>query len=112
VLRICIVALTCAVASGAAAPADPVFTLNWGGRQRSYILHVPPSTDTRPRPLVIALHGGASTAAGMQRYSGLDDAAFKHHFVVAYPDGSGRRRRALTWNAGLCCGFAMTRRGE
>ncbi|MEL0028047.1 MAG: alpha/beta fold hydrolase, partial [Perlucidibaca sp.] len=35
------------------------------------------------------------------------DKAAQAGFMVAYPEGSGRFGRLLTWNAGSCCGYAQ-----
>jgi polyhydroxybutyrate depolymerase len=40
----------------------------------------------------------------------MDGLADRAGFVVVYPDGTGRFRRFLTWNAGTCCGNAMIER--
>lgn len=75
-------------------------TIEVGGVQRSYLLHVP--TDLADDPaLVVMLHGGLGSAAQAQRSYGWNVAADAAGFVVAYPDGDGR-----TWNAGDCCGAA------
>jgi polyhydroxybutyrate depolymerase len=82
-------------------------TITVGGVERSYLVHVPASYDRRRAyPLVLAFHGGASNPAVMRRFSGLDEKADEAGFVVAYPSGSGRLPRALTWDAGKCCGYA------
>ena len=36
----------------------------------------------------------------------MDATADRDGFVVVYPNGTGRGTRALTWNAGGCCGAA------
>lgn len=72
--------------------------------ERAYIVHVPPGSGMRPLPLVINLHGGGGNAENQQRYSGMDRVADREHFVVVYPDGTGRLKRMLVWNAGTCCG--------
>lgn len=59
-----------------------------------------------PAALVIALHGGGGNAATMApRWL---DLARREGFVVAFPEGVGRTERAGTWNAGGCCGHAMS----
>src|SRR5689334_25291777 len=51
-------------------------TLEFGGRTRSYILHLPPSmpssTAGAPLPLVLAFHGGGDTAADMEQLTNFD----------------------------------------
>jgi polyhydroxybutyrate depolymerase len=56
---------------------------------------------------VLAFHGGGSNAEQMVRFCGLNEKADKEGFIVVYPNGAGRFRRALTWNGGNCCGYAM-----
>jgi polyhydroxybutyrate depolymerase len=92
----------------ALAPGDHVRRLAHGGRERSYVLHVPPGASLAPRPLLLAFHGGGGNGPGFQRYAGLDPLADRDGWLVAYPNGSSRLfdGRLLTWNAGDCCGFA------
>ena len=37
----------------------------------------------------------------------MDVTAERYGFVAVYPNGTGRGTRALTWNAGGCCGCAV-----
>ena len=71
--------------------------------ERSYIVHVPAAQGALP--VVINLHGGGSNAESQQRYSGMDAVADREHFIVVYPNVTGRGR-FLVWNAGTCCGRA------
>jgi polyhydroxybutyrate depolymerase len=71
--------------------------------ERSYIAHIPAAQGALP--VVINLHGGGSNAESQQRYSGMDVVADREHFIVVYPNGTGRGR-FLVWNAGTCCGRA------
>lgn len=94
-----------ALALAAVAPARPpadkpvaVRKLKSGGRERSYLVHVPKGLDPKaPAPLVVVYHGAAMTGRVMRAYTGLDAYADEHRFVVAYPDGTGLIQ---TWNAG------------
>lgn len=93
---------------------DQVRTLAHGGQQRLYLIHVPPGLDqSRPAPLVVALHGGGGHAEYMAddtRY-GLLGAADRNGFIVVFPNGDSRfpGGRLATWNAGGCCGEARDR---
>jgi polyhydroxybutyrate depolymerase len=85
-------------------PGDHRIRLRHEGRERTYLVHLPP----RHRgglPLVLSFHGGGGNAAGQQRHTRMDAVADRERFVVAYPDGTGRAG-LLTWNAGDCCGLA------
>lgn len=90
-------------------PGDHELSLQVGGRERSYLLHMPPSYDgKRPVPLVIVLHGGGGNAQTTARMTGFSEKSDKEGFVVVYPNGSGRlKTRLLTWNSGNCCGYAL-----
>jgi polyhydroxybutyrate depolymerase len=86
-------------------PGDYKRSLPFGGRERSYVLHVPPAyTGQKPLPLVIVLHGRGGNAQNAMRMSGMSEKADKNGFIVAYPDGTGFLQ---TWNAGNCCGSAL-----
>ncbi len=73
-------------------------TRQFGGLHRTYHLYVPAGLDgNRPVPLVIVLHGGGGTGAGMEQLTrgGLNRLADRDGFIVAYPDGLDRH-----WNDG------------
>jgi polyhydroxybutyrate depolymerase len=91
--------LVCAVApraQTAGVDADRDETLQSGGHERAYHVHLPPDAKTgRPRPLVLVFHGGGGTGLGAARLYGFNQLADARGFLVAYPDGIGRR-----WNDG------------
>jgi polyhydroxybutyrate depolymerase len=78
------------------------------GRERSYLLHVPPAYDgVTPLALVLVFHGGGGRAENAVRMTHLDDVADEHGFLAVFPNGSGRLSDVLlTFNAGTCCGYA------
>lgn len=89
-------------------PGNHRRTLFHENRERSYLVHVPATYDgSQPWPVVFAFHGGATDAAAMIRFCGLNEKADKSNFIVVYPNGTGRREHLFTWNAGTCCGYAM-----
>jgi polyhydroxybutyrate depolymerase len=57
------------------------------GRTREYLVHVPSAPNGS---LVLAFHGGGSSAAQLQRITGLDALADREHFIVAYPEAVER----------------------
>lgn len=62
------------------------------GRERTYLVHLPPGYDgTRAAPLVLLLHGAGGDGAGTQRLSGFDAVADANGLIAVYPDGVGRR---------------------
>lgn len=86
---------------------DYELAIQRGGKTRSYLLHVPPHPTTgRPLPLLMAFHGGGSSAAGMKNHYGIDRIADRFGYVVAYPNGSG-----LVKGGGLTCGSTRTHIG-
>ncbi|HEY0780235.1 MAG TPA: PHB depolymerase family esterase [Gemmatirosa sp.] len=90
-----------------ARPGETTFhTVRFGGRQRSFLLHLPP----RPRrttPLLLAFHGYQANANVMEETTGLDAVADRHGWAVAYLNGTGGVHYFdLAWNAITCCGAA------
>ena len=102
--------LAWALAAGVG-PGDHEFAVRVQGRERTYLVHVPPSYDgSRPFPLVLSYHGGGTNAKVQARFSGLDKKADSAGFIVVHPNGTGRSASLLTWNAGKCCLYAMLHR--
>ncbi len=88
--------------------ADSPGELSYDGLDRTYLLHLPPSYDGHtPLPLVLVFHGGLGNAESIAGRIGMEAQADEHGFILVYPNGTGRTERALTWNAGYCCGYAM-----
>ena len=87
------------LACGRTAPATPApqaagdatRTLNYDGRERSYILRTPPDYDgTSPIPVVLVFHGGGGSAARAVTMTGFNDLADQFGFLAVYPNGTGR----------------------
>lgn len=55
------------------------------GRERSYLLHVPPDCK-KPAPLVIELHGGRGNAKQAEEYGGWSELSDREGFIVVYPE--------------------------
>jgi polyhydroxybutyrate depolymerase len=92
-----------------ARPGETTFhTLRIDGRERSFLLHLPPQASATHRvPLLLAFHGYTGNANVEMETTGLNDVADSAGFAVAYPIGTGRLGYAgLTWNAATCCGSA------
>jgi len=67
-----------------------------GGRERCYLLYVPPGSDPqKPAPVVFSLHGFASNPKEQQRYARWERLADAEGFLVVYPKGSSS---PLRWN--------------
>jgi len=72
-----------------------------GGRQRAYLVDLPPQYDgSRRMPLVLDFHGGGGSPAGARKQTGFSALAAREGVIVVYPAGSGRpgSDRFLTWN--------------
>jgi len=96
------------------APLEPgayELSLPFGGRVRTFLLHLPPQARKgSPLPVVVNFHGAGSNAWQQCQYTSMNATANRHGFVVVYPNGTGvhpRQRQLLTFNAGVCCGAAM-----
>jgi polyhydroxybutyrate depolymerase len=68
--------------------------------RRTFLLHIPRSyasaPEPQPVPLVLVFHGVLDTGAEMAEQTGFSELSEEEGFIVAYPDGVGRR-----WNAGF-----------
>ncbi|WP_051023635.1 PHB depolymerase family esterase [Synechococcus sp. PCC 7502] len=61
------------------------------GRQRTYLVHVPPQAAFGKRlPLVLVFHGGGGDAKGMEHLTHFSDLADRKGFYVVYPNGVNR----------------------
>lgn len=87
---------------------DAEFALAHGGRDRWYAVHAPPAAASGgPLPVLINYHGGLGNPDQQRHDTGMDALADRHGFLVVYPAGCGRLpRRWLTFNGGICCGYA------
>lgn len=68
----------------AARAHDQAGMLQFGGLNRTYLVHVPPA---QPVGLVLNLHGGGGTGAGQRGLSDFDSVADANALLVVYPDG-------------------------
>ena len=83
------------------APGDHTRTLKVDGRDRSYLVHVPPKYDPeKPTPVVLIFHGAATNASIMVAFCGMNRKADEAGFVAVYPNGTGTANLFLTWNSG------------
>ena len=87
-----------------AQPLNSTWNIKVDGRERTFVVHVPPSYDpAKATPLVLNFHGyqmSPKLEDWLTRMSEKSDAA---GFVVVYPQGVGAR---TSFNAGICCGVA------
>jgi polyhydroxybutyrate depolymerase len=91
-------------------PVDKIYrfneTITVDGLVRNYTLNLPPGYyDSSGFSLVIAMHGGGGSPSQFERTSFLTDKSKAAGFIVVYPEGTGVIK---TWNAGACCGSAVT----
>jgi polyhydroxybutyrate depolymerase len=80
------------------------------GRNRTYLLNLPPNYDQSTGfSLVLALHGGGGKASQMEADYLLTEKANSAKFAIVYPEGvqSDGILGARTWNAGTCCDYAV-----
>ena len=93
--------------------SDSIATLD--GRTRTYDVALSSEAVTDPRPVLLVFHGGASTKeatppitcpTGIETNAGCLSrlaALGQEKYLVVYPQGF-----LLSWNAGNCCGPAMS----
>jgi polyhydroxybutyrate depolymerase len=68
-------------------PTSGAYTIDVGGIEREYLLHVPDDVSAGSA-LVLVLHGYTDTAANVAAYTDFDAVADAEGFVVAYPQGT------------------------
>jgi polyhydroxybutyrate depolymerase len=82
-------------------PGDHERTLTVDGRQRSYIVHVPPGYDAEtPTPVVLVFHAAGMNARLMILFCQMHKKSDEAGFVAVYPNGTGAANLFLTFNAG------------
>lgn len=68
--------------------ADRTGSVEIGGQDRSFAIHVPYGAPPPGGfPVVLAFHGGGMQGVGMERISKLDAVADRRGFIAVYPDG-------------------------
>jgi polyhydroxybutyrate depolymerase len=72
-------------------------TVTVAGEPRIVIVHSPANAPP-PLALVLNLHGSGGSAADQEAYSGMDQAADAHGFLVAYPQGAIALGSGFAWN--------------
>ena len=82
-------------------------TLEFQGEQRRALLKVPRKLIGQKLPLVVLLHGGGGNAERVRYETKFDQFAEEKGIAVLYPQGTGKSS-SFTWNAGNCCGDAVT----
>ncbi len=72
------------------ASTNPSFTVESGGRTRTYYVHTPKNYNSASRwPLVFVIHGRLGTGPGMARIARYDAFADSNGIIAVYPDGVG-----------------------
>lgn len=79
--------------------------IDFDGDIRNVILEGPINPPSTPVPLVINFHGYSDSASLQEGFSLMSEHARSNEYVVAYPEGTGIIKG---WNAGACCGTAVT----
>jgi polyhydroxybutyrate depolymerase len=69
------------------AQTDIYKTITVDGRQREYIIHLPPDFQSESRlPVLFGLHGGGGTYKNTIKFYNLNGLADKNGFIVVYPN--------------------------
>jgi polyhydroxybutyrate depolymerase len=114
------VATEAAGSDGQSPPGRHALSLAVEGRQRSYLVHVPPRAGrAKLLPVVIMFHGGGGSAESARRETGWDRKADRDGFLAVFPEGTppdpSRPGRFIgnpqTWNDGSARDLAAVRRG-
>jgi polyhydroxybutyrate depolymerase len=85
-------------------PPNATWKVTVAGRERTFVVHVPPSYDpAKPTPVVLNVHGYRMTPKLEDWLTGMAAKADQAGFVVVYPLGTGS---PTSFNGGACCGDA------
>ena len=74
------------------------FKMTWEGRERLYLVHLPPAEKmNRPLPVLFNIHGGGGTALGNigLTFGRFNELADRDGFIVVYPEAVDKN-----WNDG------------
>lgn len=83
-------------------PGDKMHSLEFGGKTRTFLVHVPPGYDGKtPVPLVLDLHGFSGDGPGQLGLSGFESVADANNFIVVAPNGYMN-----SWNGDIAYGSA------
>ncbi|MDD2689073.1 MAG: hypothetical protein PHT41_02855 [Candidatus Omnitrophica bacterium] len=75
--------------SGLFGSGDYEFSIQHGGLERKYYIHVPPSyKSTLPTALILNFHGGSGSPQGHRKITQMDNTSDKEGFIIAYPRGT------------------------
>jgi polyhydroxybutyrate depolymerase len=91
------------------ADQSDVHQIEFDGRDRSYIAHVPDDAAIGAPltlPVLVVLHGAGGNAIKAETATGLTTYARADDFIIVYPNGTQAAdiEGQLAWNAGACCG--------
>jgi polyhydroxybutyrate depolymerase len=98
-------------------PVDGTRTVQFGGGQRSYLVHVPASYAAhKAAPMLVGLHGDTPSSFGdaaeffRGKMTGLVAKSDAAGFLLVTPEGmTDDAKVGATWNAGSCCAGDKTR---
>jgi polyhydroxybutyrate depolymerase len=70
-----------------AQPRDIDKTITVDGRERQYLIHLPPKFNSSTKlPLIFALHGGGGTYKNTIKFYNLDGLADANNYIIVYPN--------------------------
>jgi len=73
------------------AQSDIYKTISVDGRQREYIIHLPPNYQSASQlPVLFGLHGGGGTYENTIKFYNLNSLSDKNGFIVVYPNAIGK----------------------
>jgi polyhydroxybutyrate depolymerase len=95
-----LIALAITLSATPIQPGDHMRKLTVDGRERSYLVHVPPKCDAKmATPVVLIFHGAGMNAAMTVPFTGMSKKSDEAGFIAVYPNGTGIDP-FLTLNAG------------
>ena len=91
--------------SGCSSSRGDLLEFNHDALTRQYYIHLPPSYNGTPLPLILNFHGGGGSAEGHRDMTKMDATADQEEFIVVYPRGirtdlNERKKFQRFWNIG------------
>ena len=86
------------ICSAAFGQQDNTVTIQSGGIQRSFTIHLPSSNPAANLPVLICYHGSGGSSAAMAATSGFNALADQNNFIAVYPQAM-QIGGDIQWNA-------------
>lgn len=93
--------LFCALVLAACGQTNRSSSIEYQGRERMYITHLPPGYDgSAALPVVFVLHGGGGSASNTINFTEMNLVADTANFIAVFPQGGAQQNNGYSWADG------------